>query len=837
VIDEIGSLDHSDSSEYRIFGPPGTGKTTTLGQLIERAVAKHGPSSVLVTSFSKTAAEELTNRGLPIARQQIGTLHSHCFHALGAPKVAETDVAEWNKAHPGLAITAKSKGFMDGEAAGGDESEVPADASGNVYLGRLNRFRGMMMPRESWPSTLREFEALWTAHKREHDQMDFCDMIEAALHASTTAPGNPKVIFADESQDLNKLQLTLIRRWGRQADHFVVAADDDQCQPPGTMVRTTGGEVPIEALDPERHQLVAYAPRDGKVYGGPNRGYGFRKACSDHRWFLHTIRAQGRATRCTPEHRFFVRWVKGQALDAAHVVYLMRQGTRFRVGWCKLIRSDGIFHLGHRARLERADAAWVLKVFSDRTESSIYESYVAAKFGLPLAMFEPSNGATHYTSESLGRLFDMLRAELPMRAVACLIEHGRDPRHPLYSPERAAAKRGGSTMFVTEAANLLPGLMAVPIPNENKRVDWAALDLDTELYHGPVYSLDVEKYHSYIADGIVTHNCIYGFAGASPDAVLDPPIPASHIFVLKQSHRVPRTVHAHANAFIQQVTRRQPKEYLPRDADGSLARVKPGGFKLTDGWIIRRAMEHLEQDQSVMFLAACDYMVDPIIEKLRAHAIPFHNPYRKANGRWNPLRYGAKGSTISRLNALVCAHPAAGAQQRPWTFEDVALWTEWLISKGIMRHGAKTAVQALKLKCGKDRISEPDFAAIFEPQALQILLEAFAGGHLELLRWWQDRVGNAFTKRVAFPVEIATRHGIDAMRQPPKVVAGTIHSVKGAQADAVFLFPDLSMAGLHSYLEHGPARDSVVRQFYVGMTRAREALYLCWPETSQFAKL
>jgi superfamily I DNA/RNA helicase len=55
---------------------------------------------------------------------------------------------------------------------------------------------------------------------------------------------------------------------------------------------------------------------------------------------------------------------------------------------------------------------------------------------------------------------------------------------------------------------------------------------------------------------------------------------------------------------------------------------------------------------------------------------------------------------------------------------------------------------------------------------------------------------------------------------------GTIHSVKGGEADVVFLFPDMSQAGDAAYQRHGPARDAVIRLFYVGMTRAREALYL-----------
>jgi superfamily I DNA/RNA helicase len=66
----------------------------------------------------------------------------------------------------------------------------------------------------------------------------------------------------------------------------------------------------------------------------------------------------------------------------------------------------------------------------------------------------------------------------------------------------------------------------------------------------------------------------------------------------------------------------------------------------------------------------------------------------------------------------------------------------------------------------------------------------------------------------------------------PKVVVGTIHSVKGGQADVVYLFPDLSQGGDAQYNRGGAARDSVIRVFYVGLTRVREKLYICGRESN-----
>jgi len=67
----------------------------------------------------------------------------------------------------------------------------------------------------------------------------------------------------------------------------------------------------------------------------------------------------------------------------------------------------------------------------------------------------------------------------------------------------------------------------------------------------------------------------------------------------------------------------------------------------------------------------------------------------------------------------------------------------------------------------------------------------------------------------------------------PKVVVGTIHSVKGGQADCVYLFPDVSQAGDAQYSRAGDPHDSVIRLFYVGATRARETLFIAQRETSR----
>jgi superfamily I DNA/RNA helicase len=91
--------------------------------------------------------------------------------------------------------------------------------------------------------------------------------------------------------------------------------------------------------------------------------------------------------------------------------------------------------------------------------------------------------------------------------------------------------------------------------------------------------------------------------------------------------------------------------------------------------------------------------------------------------------------------------------------------------------------------------------------------------------------------RIQFPTDIAATWGPQALLDRPQVIVGTIHSVKGGEADVVILFPDLSQAGDAAYQRYGPPRDAVIRMFYVGMTRARESLFLADRASSMAAHL
>ncbi len=318
---------------------------------------------------------------------------------------------------------------------------------------------------------------------------------------------------------------------------------------------------------------------------------------------------------------------------------------------------------------------------------------------------------------------------------------------------------------------------------------------------------------------------IYGFKGASPDVFLDPPIPDERKRVLSRSYRVPRAVHSLASAWIEQVKRREPKSYEPRlDGNGDVAEgsVVLGRAGMDDPLLLAEQIwRDVEGGWDVMVLATCGYMLRPLITELRNKAIPFHNPYRVQAGEWNPLRSGgATRQPVDRLLAYLRPDPTVwGHDARWWHFREAWDWIELMRARGLLRSGAKTWLKAQvpTAHASPALLAEHVWADADGDEATQLEASDIEAFNKYMLQTHHHKY--------VFPLAIARKRGAALLRQRPHVVLGTIHSVKGAEADVVYLMPDLSAQGYDQWV--GPTKDEVIRQIYVGMTRAREKLVVC----------
>jgi hypothetical protein len=346
--------------------------------------------------------------------------------------------------------------------------------------------------------------------------IDFDDMLYLAVKFGYAEQYD--YVFVDEAQDLNATQIKFILSLVTGGGRIIAVGDEKQCQPADTTVSLTGGvNRKIDQLT-IGDEVVSYERHGAAFVGRVNQG---RKVNAiAHRHYdgpMLTVKAAYRSTRCTPNHKWMVRFSNREPNH--YVVYMMRKGNNFRVGWCQLFQENGILHLAQRARIEKADCAWILKACDTKAEASIYESIVAYKFGLPTIMFQPANGTSLYTTQAIKHLFDSVPAhESFSRAMNCLEAHGRMIEYPFYNKAKQA-RQGRTTIFETQACNLISGLMSVPVYTGTRDAMWSTIEIETKYYSGEVYSLDIDIHHKYVADGLLTCNSIYGFRGADTDAM------------------------------------------------------------------------------------------------------------------------------------------------------------------------------------------------------------------------------------------------------------------------------------------------------------------------------
>ena len=357
--------------------------------------------------------------------------------------------------------------------------------------------------------------------------------------------------------------------------------------------------------------------------------------------------------------------------------------------------------------------------------------------------------------------------------------------------------------------------------------------LETSLKHRPlpaqqVIFIDEAQDHTPLQLAVIrSWNCrqrvlvgdddqnLYEWSGAVPEAFLDKGIPVVEEKVLEQSFRVPAAVHSEAVKWIRQIRNRKDKVYLPTNVTGKVTRSWFAIENLIDGNLPRDFLE--DSSKSYMLLASCGYMLDDVVRYLRYKGIPFHNPYRKTNAKWNPL--------LSVSSVLDDFLRGWSREEVCWTGMEASNWAESLRAKGVYSPNKREAF--LERFCGARM--EEGFIKL-EDLSEFFLLESLERIVAKDLTIFKDYKKLTSTSPWEYALGIYSKPEVERV---PKVIVGTIHSVKGGEADNVYLFPDISGAGWENYIGH--ERDRITRLYYVGMTRAKNELILCSPNQRTYS--
>ena len=332
---------------------------------------------------------------------------------------------------------------------------------------------------------------------------------------------------------------------------------------------------------------------------------------------------------------------------------------------------------------------------------------------------------------------------------------------------------------------------------------------------------------------------IFFWAGADYRSFIDFPCAIGNRRYLEKSYRVPRAVHRFAEKWIKLLSRREQKIYKPRDADGWIETFGASWFQPEA--VIDETERLAAAGQTVMIEATCSYMLEPVKAILRRRGLPFHNPWRKKRGDWNPLATGGDKKTLplDRLFSFLRPAPALwGKEAGIWQRHDVWAWASVMAAKGQLIHGAKEKLKEWK----------KDFRPI-ETTNLLFILQEFLFNQFDKMSFgqreecsaaistWLECLPEKEKVKYTYLQRVFNIGGAKALVEKPKIAIGTGHSLKGAEADVCFIFPDPSLAGWNSWIQGGDNHDGIIRLFYVMLTRAREGVYLCAPHRQMYVDL
>ena len=215
-----------------ILGPPGTGKTTRLMDILESELKQVSPHKIAFVSFTKKAVDEAIDRAVERFRFSrtdmvyFKTIHAMSFASAGLKMNDVMKISDYKKIGSHLGIT-----FSNNEMQ--NDPMLRSKYAGDKYnfIDGFSKARNMSA-KTVWDMVnhddmnwfeFKRYRDTLVEYKRKYNKLDFADML-----LYEPAPLEIDVVIIDEAQDLSTAQWQFINKVFVNAKRMYIGGDDDQ---------------------------------------------------------------------------------------------------------------------------------------------------------------------------------------------------------------------------------------------------------------------------------------------------------------------------------------------------------------------------------------------------------------------------------------------------------------------------------------------------------------------------------------------------------------------------------------------------------------------------------
>lgn len=523
-------LEIVNSNEPRIIveAGAGSGKTYTLIERVKRLLNDGVEAqNIVIITFTNMAGEELRERLIDvpgIGDCFIGTIHSFAnkiFKNSNEDYRLYTDEIE-NQFMTVLInlyarCTTMDKYFIYKDIKKKIDLGIKEEYELNTVLSEAEIYEIEVLlghiPNDSYAENMNSL-------CKKHNVITFDELIKRTTEYFKEINGKVEYLFVDEFQDIGPLEKKFFI--ALNADNYFYVGDEKQCQPTGTKITMSNGNTKnIEDLK-IGDEVLSYNLKEGHYCRKTKKGKGKKILdISTHytNELIQVVTNNNFSSTYTKNHKCLAR-IHYKGNENKSVVYIMQNAKgQYRVGSTKLFTfNNRNFGLRNRMNTEKATNGWILDVYENEKEAWLAEQICAYKYGIPQITWTYKNIKNN--EKDIDNLYNELGDNLEFNVIQCLRAFGRDFNYPLFTRN---TNKHFSKIHLTEivACNLISSVMdlAVPSQAENNRLKneyyqiQQIINIQGNMFK--VYGLKVEDTETYVADGILTHNSIYGFKGGN----------------------------------------------------------------------------------------------------------------------------------------------------------------------------------------------------------------------------------------------------------------------------------------------------------------------------------